>query len=288
MKKKYKKIYIEITNKCNLNCTFCSEVKRKKEKITLENFEEIIKKINNYTDYIYLHVKGEPLLHPEIDKILDIAEKYNLKVNLTTNGTLFPNVVDKIKDKKALHKINFSLHSENNYKNYLENIFENVKKLSTDTVVIYRLWTLNNNELDKKSQEIVEKIKKFYNLDEKTYKNLKTKNNIKISSTIYVDKDNEFTWPDNIENELSPLGYCHALKTHIAILVDGTVVPCCLDSNASIPLGNIYDNTLEEIINNEKYKGDILLGKTFQKSFQNRKPCESLCRRCTFKDKFKK
>lgn len=281
MKKKYKKIYIEITNKCNLNCTFCSEVKRKKEKITLENFEEIIKKINNYTDYIYLHVKGEPLLHPEIDKILDIAEKYNLKVNLTTNGTLFPNVVDKIKDKKALHKINFSLHSENNYKNYLENIFENVKKLSTDTVVIYRLWTLNNNELDKKSQEIVEKIKNFYNLDEKTYKNLKTKNNIKISSTIYVDKDNEFTWPDNIENELSPLGYCHALKTHIAILVDGTVVPCCLDSNASIPLGNIYDNTLEEIINNERYKN-------LQRSFQNRKPCESLCRRCTFKDKFKK
>lgn len=281
MKKKYKKIYIEITNKCNLNCTFCSEVKRKKEKITLENFEEIIKKINNYTDYIYLHVKGEPLLHPEIDKILDIAEKYNLKVNLTTNGTLFPNVVDKIKDKKALHKINFSLHSENNYKNYLENIFENVKKLSTDTVAIYRLWTLNNNELDKKSQEIVEKIKNFYNLDEKTYKNLKTKNNIKISSTIYVDKDNEFTWPDNIENELSPLGYCHALKTHIAILVDGTVVPCCLDSNASIPLGNIYDNTLEEIINNEKYKN-------LQRSFQNRKPCESLCRRCTFKNKFKK
>lgn len=281
MKKKYKKIYIEITNKCNLNCTFCSEVKREKEKITLENFEEIIKKINNYTDYIYLHVKGEPLLHPEIDKILDIAEKYNLKVNLTTNGTLFPNVVDKIKDKKALHKINFSLHSENNYKNYLENIFENVKKLSTDTVAIYRLWTLNNNELDKKSQEIVEKIKNFYNLDEKTYKNLKTKNNIKISSTIYVDKDNEFTWPDNIENELSPLGYCHALKTHIAILVDGTVVPCCLDSNASIPLGNIYDNTLEEIINNEKYKN-------LQRSFQNRKPCESLCRRCTFKDKFKK
>lgn len=281
MKKKYKKIYIEITNKCNLNCTFCSEVKRKKEKITLENFEEIIKKINNYTDYIYLHVKGEPLLHPEIDKILDIAEKYNLKVNLTTNGTLFPNVVDKIKDKKALHKINFSLHSENNYKNYLENIFENVKKLSTGTVAIYRLWTLNNNELDKKSQEIVEKIKNFYNLDEKTYKNLKTKNNIKISSTIYVDKDNEFTWPDNIENELSPLGYCHALKTHIAILVDGTVVPCCLDSNASIPLGNIYDNTLEEIINNERYKN-------LQISFQNRKPCESLCRRCTFKDKFKK
>ena len=281
MKKKYKKIYLEITNKCNLNCTFCSEVKRKKEKITIENFEEIIKKINNYTDYIYLHVKGEPLLHPEIDKILDIAEKYNLKVNLTTNGTLFPNVVDKIKDKKALHKINFSLHSENNYKNYLENIFENVKKISTDTVVIYRLWTLNNNELDKKSQEIVEKIKNFYNLDEKTYKNLKTKNNVKISSTIYVDKDNEFTWPDNIENELSPLGYCHALKTHIAILVDGTVVPCCLDSNASVPLGNIYDNTLEEIINNERYKN-------LQKSFQNRKPCESLCRRCTFKDKFKK
>ena len=88
--KKNKKIYIEITNNCNLNCSFCPKTKRTKEYMSIENYEEILKKINNYTDYIYLHVKGEPLLHPKIIDIIKLSEKYNLKVNLTTNGSLFP------------------------------------------------------------------------------------------------------------------------------------------------------------------------------------------------------
>ena len=81
--KKYKKIYIEITNICNLNCSFCSKDKRKKEYMSLDNFEHILKKIHNYTDYIYLHVKGEPLLHPNITEIIVfIKETFNCKVTV--------------------------------------------------------------------------------------------------------------------------------------------------------------------------------------------------------------
>ena len=105
---------------------------------------------------------------------------------------------------------------------------------------------------------------------------LQNENNVKISSTIYVDKDNEFIWPE-ITNHKS-CGYCHALKTQIAILVDGTVVPCCLDSNGIIDLGNIYQESLEEIQNKERYQ-------KLKKSFQDRKPSEELCRSCTFKEK---
>ena len=273
--KKYKKIYIEITNNCNLKCSFCSEVKRKRRFMTTEEFENILKKIKDYTDYIYLHIKGEPLLHPNIIEFLHLADKYNLKVNLTTNGTLFSKVAKELSECESLHKINFSLHSENNIDNYCEEIFKNVELLK-DKIIIYRLWTLKNNQLDSKSQEIVNKIRKYYNLPQETVDKIYTSNNIKIKSTIYVDKDNEFSWPEVTTHKSN--GYCYALKTQIGILVDGTVVPCCLDSNGVVNLGNIFKESLEEIINSEKYI-------SLKKSFQDRKPCEKLCQSCTFKER---
>lgn len=273
--KKYKKIYIEITNNCNLKCSFCSEVKRKRRFMTTEEFENILIKIKDYTDYIYLHIKGEPLLHPNIIEFLHLADKYNLKVNLTTNGTLFSKVAKELSECNSLRKINFSLHSENSLDNYCEEIFKNVELLK-DKIIIYRLWTLKNNQLDSKSQEIVDKIRKYYNLPQETVDKIYTSNNIKIKSTIYVDKDNEFSWPEVTTHKSS--GYCYALKTQIGILVDGTVVPCCLDSNGVVNLGNIFKESLEEIINSEKYI-------SLKKSFQDRKPCEKLCQSCTFKER---
>ncbi len=271
---RYKKVYIEITNCCNLHCSFCSPVTKQKKFMTQDEFEHILKEVSKVTKVIYLHVKGEPLLHPKIIDFIKLAEKYNLTVNLTTNGILFPKLVDNLKDCKALHKINFSLHSEQNIPSYEENIFKNVEKLSPNTVVIYRLWTLKDNKLDEKSTKIVEKLKKYYKLSTETVEKLKKEKNIKISSTIYVDKDNEFNWPKLTNNK--SCGYCYALKTQIAILSDGTVVPCCLDSDGIINLGNIYQESIEEIEKKERYQ-------KLKKSFQDRKPSELLCQSCTFK-----
>lgn len=275
--KKYRKIYVEISNICNLNCSFCSKVEKPKRIMSIEEFDIILNKIKDYTDYIYLHVKGEPLLHPRIIEFIERANLYNLKVNLTTNGTLLEKHVDELSKLKNINKINISIHSENNEENYCEKIFESVEKL-TNITTIYRLWTLKNNELDKKSTEIVDKIKKYYEIDNDTYEKLLKEKNIKIRNNIYVDKDNEFDWPTITENKSN--SYCYALKTQIGILVDGTVIPCCLDSNGKIELGNIYKETLEEIINKDRYK-------KLQKSFQDRTPCEELCKSCTFKERFK-
>lgn len=275
--KKYKRIYIEITNNCNLNCSFCSKVLKPRRNMTLEEFEIVLNKIKDYTDYIYLHVKGEPLIHKDMIEFINLANKYKLKVNLTTNGVLFDKYAKELGKCKNLNKINFSLHSENNKSNYLEDIFDNIKYLSTNTTVIYRLWTLKNNELDKKSTRIVDKIKKYYDLSLETVDKIKNTNNIKISSRIFVDKDNEFIWP-TINNHKSD-GFCYGLSTHIAILVDGTVVPCCLDSNGITDLGNIYTQTLTEIINSDKYQNLL-------KSLRDRKPCEELCKSCVFKERF--
>lgn len=279
MKKMFKKIYIEITNNCNLNCSFCSPVKKTKKFMTISEFEHILKEVELKTNYIYLHVKGEPLLHPNLIDFLKLAEKYNLKVNLTTNGTLFPILVDKLKVCKALHKINFSLHCEQDNPNYLNELFKSVEKLSEETIIIYRLWTLKDGNLDKKSTTIVEKIKMYYKLSPETVNKIIIDKNIKISPRMYVDKDNEFIWPDETNGNEST-GFCMALKTQIAILCDGTVVPCCLDSNGCIELGNIYNQSLDEIINGDKFK-------LLKKSFQERKITEKLCLNCTFKNRFK-
>ena len=275
--KKFKKIYIEITNICNLNCSFCSKVEKERRMLSTSEFIEIINKIKDYTESIYLHVKGEPLTHPNIIEFINIAKENNLKVNLTTNGVLFPKYAEELGKCTNLNKINFSLHSENNIPNYCEKIFDSVNNLTNQTV-IYRLWTLKENELDDKSTIIVDKIKKYYKLEGNVVNRIKTENNIKIASNIYVDKDNEFVWPE--VNDYQSRGYCYALKTQIAILSDGTVVPCCLDSNGQIELGNIFKESLEDIINSKRYQN-------LKKSFQDRNPCEELCKSCTFKERFK-
>lgn len=275
--KKFKKIYIEITNICNLSCSFCSKDNRVKKSITLAEMEEILKKINDYTDYIYLHVKGEPLLHPQLESILDLCLKYHKQVNLTTNATLLKERKEVLKH-PSIRQINLSLHSENNKEDYINEIFEVVDNLK-DKKIVFRFWTMDNNNLNKKSTDIVDRIIAYYKLSPEIVDKIKKESNIIIKDNLYINKANEFVWP-NINNDYyDENGYCYALKDQIAILVDGTVVPCCLDSNGVVNLGNIYQNSLEEIINNDRFN-KMRLG------FCNRKVIEELCKHCSFKERF--
>lgn len=275
--KNFKKIYIEITNICNLNCSFCSKDNRIKESISLTKMEEVLNKINDYTDYVYLHVKGEPLLHPSLKEILDLCEKYHKKVNITTNATLVKEK-ESILNHPAIRQINLSVHSENKKENYLEEIFEVVDKLK-DKNIVYRFWTMEANNLSKESTDSVEKIIKHYQLSPEIVEKLKKDTNIKINNYTYVNKANQFIWPDINNDYYKENGYCYALKDQLAILVDGTVVPCCLDSNGIINLGNIYNNDLSEIIDSSRYQ-------KMRVGFCNRKVTEELCKHCSYKERF--
>jgi len=279
MKKRWKRVYIEITNICNLSCSFCKQTKRIRKSMSPEEFEEILKKIDDYTDYIYLHVKGEPLIHQNLKEILNIASKYQKKVTITTNATLLKEKESILLESSCIRQMNLSLHSENNKENYLEEIFSSVDKLLKKMNIVYRFWTLHKGILNEKSTETVKKINSYYHLSPETVEKLYTNSNIKIKENIYVNKDNEFLWPD-LENEYyEPYGYCHALKDQIAILVDGTVIPCCLDGEGFINLGNIYESTMEEIMSNDRTKNMI-------EGFKSRKVSEELCKHCNFKEKF--
>ena len=273
----FKKIYVEITNVCNLNCEFCPETSRRKEFMSLKNFEEIIKKIHNYTKLVALHVKGETLLHSNLKNILEILEKYNLKTNITTNGTLIKENLEIIKESKAVRQINFSIHSimqnKNLHSQYLTDIFESADELD-NVIISYRLWNLKSIKENDINTNIIKAIEDYYGIQNLKQKLLNS-NFIKLKENVFINQDIEFEWPNINKEPIIEKGRCLALKEQVAILVDGTVVPCCLDNNGDIPLGNIFEETMEEILNKPK-------SVTIKKNFENGVITCDLCKTCGF------
>lgn len=259
----FKKIYVEITNDCNLTCSFCPRNNRKKEYITIPKFKKLLKKLKAYTNYLYFHIMGEPLLHKDINELIDIASK-GFYINITTNGYLIKN----IENNTNIRQINISLHSFNakygkNLDDYMSDIFKVCDKLALKgTYINYRLWT---NFGDK--EEVINRLEKKYGV---SIKNEHTK----LRQNTYLDFDETFTWP-SISKENNEIGTCMGTRSHIGVLVDGTVVPCCLDNNGQINLGNIYKQELDDIINSDLFK-------TINEGFLKNKKVHELCKKCTF------
>jgi len=260
----YKKVYVEITNNCNLSCDFCIKNKRNRKFMNKEEFLIILSKLKGITNYLYFHVLGEPLLHPEINNFIDTASEY-YKINITTNGYL----IDRIKDNKNINMLNISLHSyDSKYNislsNYLDNIFNTVDLLiKNGTKVNFRLW-VDNREND----NIINYINSYYKTNIRLEK-------CKIKDNLYLDISSYFIWPDLENNYYNDVGKCYGLIDHFGILVDGTIVPCCLDSKANINLGNIYKDDIDKVLNSDTCK-EMVLG------FKNNKKIQELCKHCKF------
>lgn len=269
MKKRFKKVYVEITNGCNLNCDFCIKNKRTSKFISIDEFKILLEKLKDYTDYLYFHVLGEPLLHPNINELIDIAS-INFKINITTNGYL----IDRINANKNIRQLNISLHSfDDKYKvnlnNYLDNVFNTVDKLiKNDTYISLRLWIKN-----KYNKDIIDYINTRYNINIKYDIEQYT-----IKDKLFINNFHEFIWPDLNNDTYDEDGTCYGLIDHMGILVDGTIIPCCLDSRGDISLGNIYENNLEDILKSDRVT-------TIINNFKKNKKCEELCKHCKFIEK---
>lgn len=288
--KKYKRIYIEITNICNLSCRFCPKTKREYKFMDINEFEKILHEIKPYTDYIFFHLMGEPLLNDNISTFLDLAYEKGFKVNLTTNGTLINKRRDILLNSKALRQVNFSLHSfeandnEIDFYEYINNIISFVKEAKKDTNIIsaLRLWNFNSSLLqgdNKLNDDIVNIIKSEFSYEGDLISELDKNNSVKVSDRIYINGAEKFSWPDINLPEISDEGFCYGLRSHIGILVDGTVVPCCLDSEGNIPLGNIFENSFKNILSSDKAKNMF-------NGFSQRKKVEKLCRTCGYSTRF--
>lgn len=283
---RFKRVYIEISNICNLNCHFCSPLLREKQVMTVKEFEHIVNEIKPHTDFVYFHVKGEPLMHPKLREFLDIAHQNSLRVNLTTNGTLLKKQQELLLSHPAVRQVNISLHSfseqdDLNEGNYIKNAVLFSKLANEQNIyVVLRLWNLDKNDnISKDSKKIMNYIEKEYSITEPLIDSMGGRQSVKIAKNIFVGWEQEFEWPSLSNKFVSDTGFCYGMRHQIAILVDGTVVPCCLDANGEAPLGNIYNQKFKDIIETKRAK-DIRHG------FENRLAVDNLCKHCSFRTKF--
>ncbi|MFP4523366.1 MAG: radical SAM/SPASM domain-containing protein [Candidatus Nanoarchaeia archaeon] len=291
MRKKFNKIYIEITNKCNLNCSFCPKTTRPAEFMSLELFDRITTQAQPLCEEITLHIMGEPLLHPQLKEFILLCETKHIKINITTNATLLEQNTDILLN-KTVRRINLSIHgiktnfNQENQKKYLKKII-NFTKIAQDKredmIITYRLCNINDGSnksiLKHIENEFDSTLQKNQGKNATTCKVIKTSK--KIKNNAYIHFDMSFKWPDKKDPIRNTKGYCHGLATHIGVLCDGTIVPCCLDNNAQLALGNINQNTIEEILQSKR-------AIAMKKGFQERKLVEDLCQRCTFIKQFEK
>lgn len=279
--KKFDKVYVEITNVCNLKCKFCDEGNRAKAYMSVNDFRKIINEVKEYTNLIALHVKGEPLLHPKLKEILDVCFENKIQVNITTNAILLEKNIEVLANSKALRQINLSMHAL--IQNDLE-IKENVKRLiqtvckirskNENIIFSYRLWNVKSISENDVNSSILEALGDYYKIQNILERSQKEKF-IELDKKIFLNQDIEFEWPSLDKEIISNTGKCYGLRKQIGILVNGDVVPCCLDQNGAICLGNIFECGLEEILNSKK-------AKNIEKGFQERKLAEELCKRCGF------
>ena len=278
------RVYIEITNRCNLACDFCHGTKRPLGTMPPEDFRRIAEKLRGETSYLYLHVLGEPLLHPQLKELLAIAGELGFRVCLVTNGTLLHKRREELLAAKSLHKVSVSLHSfEGNggagdLPAYLQQVWDVCLPLSERGVLCaLRLW--NEGTAPRLNGEVEAFLSQRIGRDVESLPR-DARGNRTLRPNLFLERAERFGWPDLNAPE-SGANFCHGFTRQLAVLWDGTVTPCCLDSEGDIPLGNLLSQPLEEILQGER-------AAAMAAGFAARKPTEELCRRCGYARRFLK
>ena len=275
---RFRKVYLEISNICNLSCRFCPGTKRPKKALTEEEFSILLPKIRPYTDFLYFHLMGEPLLHRDLWRFLELAGNHGFKVILTTNGTLLKKQQEMLLASPALHKINISLHAfEANdlavpFEDYLADCFAFGKASNGKKLVVYRLW--NNGGENAQNQQILSTMQQYF-----PDRWVEERHGTRIAERTYLEYGDKFDWPDLNAPEGSNKIFCYGLRDQLGVLCDGTVVPCCLDHEGDLALGNLLTQDMEEILRSPR-------AKAIYEGFSNREAAEELCRKCGYARRF--
>jgi MoaA/NifB/PqqE/SkfB family radical SAM enzyme len=275
----YSRVYVEITNICNMHCSFCHGHTRPARKMTEAEFGKILAQLRGKTQYVYYHLMGEPLTHPQLPLFLQMAAEGGFRSVLTTNGTLLERRGEEILA-SGLHKVNISLHSfeegsADAHRDYIRKTAE-FAALAADrgVLVSFRLW--NRGCEDERNQKAEAHLRAF--LPGEWMENTR---GYRIRDRIFIEWGDRFAWPDREAEDMGQSVFCYGLRDHFGVLSDGTVVPCCLDSDGVINLGNAFTQDLAEILASPRAAA-ILQG------FSERKAAENLCRRCGYARRFHK
>lgn len=275
-----KKAYVEVTNCCNLRCAFCPGTKRKARVMSCEEFDRVLEKLQGSVSYVYLHVMGEPLSHPQLPELLRLAAARGIRVCITTNGTLLARKGEALLAAGTLHKVSVSLHSfEGNdgareaQRRYLEEVWAFADRAAAQGVIVaLRLW--NEGGAERLNGEITAFLREKCPGEWPEPRS----GSFRLRDNLYLERAKKFDWPDRDAKE-SGTQFCYALRDQLGVLADGTVVPCCLDHEGDLALGNLFTQPLEEILHSAR-------ARTLREGFSRRRPAEELCRRCGFAARF--
>ena len=271
----FKRIYIELSNYCNLNCVFCTPKDKNNRILTFDQYKHILDQVKKHTNEVCLHVLGEPTIHPNFIDICKYTNNLNLNIMLSSNGRKIPSLREELLNTN-IKTFNLSLHStymlnDELREKYLSELLEfiDLYQEKYESVFHLRLWADSNKEIKENNDKIKAYLFNHYNY---SGPNLAR---IKMRDRVILSYEKEFEWP-TLQNDHNSHGFCLGGKTHIAILANGKVVICCLDANGETCLGNIFENSLDEILSGEKYLNAI-------KSFRENKCSLELCRHCSYK-----
>lgn len=273
----YSRVYVEITNLCNRNCSFCPGTVRPPKMLTVEEFRHIAEKLRGVTKYLYYHLMGEPLTHPGLPEMIGIARSLGFQSAITTNGTLLPGRGQALID-AGVYKVNISVHSfeegaEKDYVNYIQGCLNFAARASqAGTLVVLRLW--NNGCDEGRNDRTIAMLREAF--PEPWVENPR---GIKVANRVYLEHADRFAWPDREAEDQGDSVFCYGLRDHFGILSDGRVVPCCLDREGVITLGNIFEEEIEAVLENPRAKAML-------QGFSCRKATEELCRKCGYARRF--
>ena len=278
----FKRVYVEITNVCNLSCSFCPGTGRPARFLAPAEFRILAERLRGHTEYLYLHVMGEPLLHPQLEELLAVARELGFRVCVTTNGTLLAEKTAALLSAPALHKVSVSLHSfegndgaQERERQYLEEVWSFAARAAAQGVIVaLRLWNEGGAETRNGAIEAFLHEKCPGEWPEPRGGSFRLRDNL------YLERAKKFDWPDLSAQERGTQ-FCYGLRDQLGVLVDGTVVPCCLDHEGDVALGNLFTQPLVEILTSPR-------ACTLREGFSRRKPAEELCRRCGFAARFNK
>ena len=266
----YSRVYVEITNICNMRCSFCHGHSRAPRQMTKAEYARILQQLSGKTQYIYHHLMGEPLTHPLLPQFIQMACAAGFKPMITTNGTMLKSLGDSLSG-IGLHKMNISLHSfekdqPERHRQYIQDVADFAGK--TDAILSLRLW---NNGCDEGKNDttltlLQEMLPGEWTPNTRGYR---------IRDKVFLEWGDRFQWPDPAAPDYGDNVFCYGLRDHFGILCDGTVVPCCLDSDGNIPLGNVFREDLSDILSAPR-------ALAMAEGFRCRKATEELCRHCGY------
>lgn len=273
---KYSRVYVEITNICNKSCSFCHGTKRERKMLSVEEFSYIAKSLVCVTDYLYFHIMGEPTAHPHLTRFIEIARAFGFKVAITTNGTLLSRVGDALIS-SGVYKVNISLHSLEGEDNdeYLSTVCDFADKAAEAGVLtVLRLWNggEKNPENDSTLAYLHSRLQGEWKFGAR---------GARIRHRLHLEFGERFEWPDIDRDVISDEVFCYGLSDHFGILSDGTVIPCCLDADGVIKLGNVFCESIEDILSSER-------AVRIREGFKRRCGVEELCKKCGYATRFVK